>query len=249
MIGPGHSRGTPIRARPARPVSASMLAARACDDRAHAEIGPAGRSCEVAPGVRIPLDELTWRFSTSGGPGGQHVNTSNTRAEVRFDVAASPSLPAWARERHPGAPRAGGHGHRQRRAVAGPQPGRCAARPPGRPALARALEVAPAPDDATRPTRASQRRRLEAKRRQGRAQAASAGSAGCGRRRLRPESVGAGHGRAPPATRLPSSGIAAASIWRVAATSRPIWSIRSSTDSKRAWPRRWATNSTRAGSP
>jgi ribosome-associated protein len=40
----------------------------------------------------IPLDELEWRFSGPGGPGGQHANTSNTRAEVRFDVARSPSL-------------------------------------------------------------------------------------------------------------------------------------------------------------
>ena len=40
----------------------------------------------------IPLDELEWRFSASGGPGGQHANTANTRAEVRFDVEASPSL-------------------------------------------------------------------------------------------------------------------------------------------------------------
>jgi ribosome-associated protein len=40
----------------------------------------------------IPLDELEWRFSASGGPGGQHANTSNTRAEVRFDVRDSPSL-------------------------------------------------------------------------------------------------------------------------------------------------------------
>ena len=40
----------------------------------------------------IPLDELEWRFSASGGPGGQHANTANTRVEVRFDVAGSPSL-------------------------------------------------------------------------------------------------------------------------------------------------------------
>ena len=40
----------------------------------------------------IPLDELEWRFSASGGPGGQHANTSNTRAEVRFDVASSTAL-------------------------------------------------------------------------------------------------------------------------------------------------------------
>ncbi|MDQ6727025.1 MAG: aminoacyl-tRNA hydrolase [Actinomycetota bacterium] len=46
----------------------------------------------VSRSCRIPLDELTWRFDASGGPGGQHANTSNTRAEVRFDVAGSPSL-------------------------------------------------------------------------------------------------------------------------------------------------------------
>ena len=40
----------------------------------------------------IPLRELTWKFTASGGPGGQHANTANTRAEVRFDVAGSPSL-------------------------------------------------------------------------------------------------------------------------------------------------------------
>jgi ribosome-associated protein len=46
----------------------------------------------VTRSCAIPLDELEWRFTASGGPGGQHANTSNTRAEVRFDVAASPSL-------------------------------------------------------------------------------------------------------------------------------------------------------------
>lgn len=40
----------------------------------------------------IPVDELEWRFSGSGGPGGQHANTANTRVELLFDVARSPSL-------------------------------------------------------------------------------------------------------------------------------------------------------------
>jgi ribosome-associated protein len=44
------------------------------------------RSCAIAG------DELEWRFTASGGPGGQHANTSNTKVEVRFDVASSPSL-------------------------------------------------------------------------------------------------------------------------------------------------------------
>jgi ribosome-associated protein len=46
----------------------------------------------VTRSCRIPADELEWRFSASGGPGGQHANTANTRVEVRFDVARSPSL-------------------------------------------------------------------------------------------------------------------------------------------------------------
>jgi ribosome-associated protein len=46
----------------------------------------------VTRSCAIPLDELEWRFSGSGGPGGQHANTANTRAEVRFDIASSPSL-------------------------------------------------------------------------------------------------------------------------------------------------------------
>ena len=46
----------------------------------------------VTPTCVIRMDELDWRFSASGGPGGQHVNTANTRAEVRFDIANSPSL-------------------------------------------------------------------------------------------------------------------------------------------------------------
>jgi ribosome-associated protein len=46
----------------------------------------------VTPSCAIGLDELEWRFTGSGGPGGQHANTANTRVELRFDVAASPSL-------------------------------------------------------------------------------------------------------------------------------------------------------------
>jgi ribosome-associated protein len=40
----------------------------------------------VTRSLRIPLDELEWRFTTSGGPGGQHANRASTRAEVLFDV-------------------------------------------------------------------------------------------------------------------------------------------------------------------
>lgn len=46
----------------------------------------------VSSTLVIPQDELEWRFSASGGPGGQHANKASTRAEVRFDVESSPSL-------------------------------------------------------------------------------------------------------------------------------------------------------------
>jgi ribosome-associated protein len=57
------------------------------------------RHLRVTGTCAIPLDELEWRFSGSGGPGGQHANTSNTRVELRFDVARSPSLEPRQRER------------------------------------------------------------------------------------------------------------------------------------------------------
>lgn len=43
-------------------------------------------------GTTIPEQELVVSFSRSGGPGGQHVNTSATKVELRFDVSSSPSL-------------------------------------------------------------------------------------------------------------------------------------------------------------
>jgi ribosome-associated protein len=47
----------------------------------------------------IPAAELAWRFSRSGGPGGQGVNTTDSRVELSWDVAGSPSLPPALRER------------------------------------------------------------------------------------------------------------------------------------------------------
>lgn len=47
---------------------------------------------DITPDLRLPLAELEYQASRSGGPGGQHVNTSSTRIEVWWDVAGSPSL-------------------------------------------------------------------------------------------------------------------------------------------------------------
>ena len=51
-----------------------------------------GNVLEITPELRIPLSEIEYQASRSGGPGGQHVNTSSTRIEVWWDLAQSPSL-------------------------------------------------------------------------------------------------------------------------------------------------------------
>lgn len=53
---------------------------------------------EITPFLAIPREELVIRASRSSGPGGQHVNTSSTRIEIVWNVAASPSLTEWQRE-------------------------------------------------------------------------------------------------------------------------------------------------------
>lgn len=57
-----------------------------------AEDGAEPAAVRVSRTLRVPMDELQWRFSTSGGPGGQHANRSSTRVEVRFDVMGSRAL-------------------------------------------------------------------------------------------------------------------------------------------------------------
>jgi ribosome-associated protein len=49
--------------------------------------------------LAIPLEELELRASRASGPGGQGVNTTDSRVELRFDLAGSPSLPAEVKER------------------------------------------------------------------------------------------------------------------------------------------------------
>jgi ribosome-associated protein len=49
-------------------------------------------SLRITPTLRLPLSELQFKFTPSGGPGGQHANKVNTRVELRFDVAGSTAL-------------------------------------------------------------------------------------------------------------------------------------------------------------
>jgi ribosome-associated protein len=115
-------------------------------------------------GLVVPADEIVEQFSRSSGPGGQSVNTSDSRVEVVFDVAGSPSLTAAMRERAVGnlgseriAITASEHRSQHRNRVAARQ--RLADR------LRTALAPPPLPRVPTKPTRGSQRRRVEGKRR------------------------------------------------------------------------------------
>lgn len=125
---------------------------------------------EVSARLVIPASELTERFSRSSGPGGQGVNTADTRVELIFDVAGSASLPAYLQERMllrlegrlvDGAVTIVASEHRTQ----------LANRKAARERLARLLRDAAAPPApprrATRPTRGSKERRLTAKKRRG----------------------------------------------------------------------------------
>ncbi|GAB2865259.1 alternative ribosome rescue aminoacyl-tRNA hydrolase ArfB [Nocardioides pacificus] len=58
-----------------------------------------GEELVVTGALVIPATELTERFSRSSGPGGQGVNTADSRVELSFDVAGSPTLTDLQRER------------------------------------------------------------------------------------------------------------------------------------------------------
>ena len=120
--------------------------------------------------LTIPAAELSWRFSRSSGPGGQSVNTSDSRAELSFDVAGSPSLGTTYRQR--ALERLSGRLvdgvltvtsqtersqlHNREAAMA-----RLAA------LLAAAVAPPPPPRRPTRPTKAAKERRIEAKKQRG----------------------------------------------------------------------------------
>ena len=54
---------------------------------------------QVTSSVTIPDDELSWRFSRSSGPGGQHVNTTDSQVELRWDLGSTGVLSEPLRER------------------------------------------------------------------------------------------------------------------------------------------------------
>lgn len=118
----------------------------------------------VTDSVRIPRHELDIRFSPSGGPGGQHANKAATRAELTFDVETSSAFTDTQRARvvtklGPVV-----------RVVADDERSQLRNRALAEQRLADKLRGAlhvPRNRRATRPTRGSQRRRMDAKKQRG----------------------------------------------------------------------------------
>lgn len=132
--------------------------------------GDLPRALVVRGGVVVPAAELSWRFSRSSGPGGQGVNTADSRVELVFDVAGSqvlsPALRARALERLAGrlsdgvlVVTASEHRSQLRNRQAALQ--RLAE------ILAGAITPPGPPRRVTRPSRAASQRRLDEKRRRG----------------------------------------------------------------------------------
>ena len=130
----------------------------------------------VPHGLTVPAGDLVERFSRSSGPGGQGMNTADSRVELELDVVAFEGFTDTQRRRVLRAldPRlVGGRllvvaasEHRQQRR------NRVAARERMAELLRDAMAPPPAPRRATRPTRGSKERRLAAKRRRGETKAA-----------------------------------------------------------------------------
>lgn len=130
--------------------------------------GEVSEDLAVRPGVVVPAGELRWRFSRSSGPGGQSVNTSDSRVELALDVRATAALSEALRTRA-----------LQRlesqlvdgvlTVVAAEERSQWQNRRLARDKLARLLREAvaapPRPRRPTRPTKGSVQRRLDAKRR------------------------------------------------------------------------------------
>lgn len=125
---------------------------------------------EVSRSLVVPAAELTERFSRSSGPGGQGVNTADSRVELSFDLAGSASVPAYLQERI--------LQRLEHRLVGGvltiaasEHRTQLANRRAARERLAQVLREAAAPPAPprrpTRPTRGSKERRLSAKKRRG----------------------------------------------------------------------------------
>ena len=135
------------------------------------DTGPVAEDLVVSRRWVVPGGELRERFSRSSGPGGQGVNTTDSRVELSYDVAGSPSVPDEVRSRVLRR-LAGRLTDGVLTVVASEHRSQLANRRAARVRMAQLLSEAgspPAPRRRpTRPTAASRRRRLDDKRRRGR---------------------------------------------------------------------------------
>ncbi len=123
---------------------------------------------QVTDTITIPDSELHWRFSRSSGPGGQGVNTTDSRVELVFDLASTKAIPAPLVQR--ALTRLSGRIVEGRLTVTASQfrsqlRNRQAAAERLAELLRKAIAAPPAKRKATKPSRGAKRRRLEAKRR------------------------------------------------------------------------------------
>jgi ribosome-associated protein len=128
-----------------------------------------GMSLDVTVrGTTIPPEELSWRFSRSAGPGGQSVNTTDSRVELSYDLANSAALPPVQKERALLA-LAGRLAHGVITVTASESRSQLRNREAAAERLAALLTEAtslpPKPRRPTKPSRAAQERRLAEKRR------------------------------------------------------------------------------------
>jgi ribosome-associated protein len=119
----------------------------------------------------IPAGDLHERFSRSSGPGGQGVNTADTRVELSFDIARSPALPEYARVRALDNLRGRVSEDGMLTVVASEQRSQLLNRRAARGRMANLIREAIAPPPAarvpTRPSRRARERRVTDKRRRG----------------------------------------------------------------------------------
>ena len=124
----------------------------------------------VTPDLAIPRSELEYRATKSGGPGGQHVNTSSTRIELLWDLPGSTAITEEQRERLRSKLAARLDAEGKVRIVASDRRSRGQNRQAADTRLAavvRAALVIPKKRRATKPTRASKEKRLSDKKRRG----------------------------------------------------------------------------------
>jgi len=140
------------------------------DERPPPDIARPAAPIRITHSIALDPSEIVESFVRAGGPGGQHVNTTSTAVQLRFDVRRSPNLPADVRHRlermagsrltRDGVLVLHAQSHRSQKRNREEALARLVA-------LVRAAARPPVPRKPTKPTRSSKRRRLDSKKKHG----------------------------------------------------------------------------------